>query len=66
MSALHGGKRAGAGRPGISIDEKRLIALQKQGLSFRMMGLRFGVPVHVIAYRMTKIKRGLSSIIQLA
>ena len=56
----HGGKRDGAGRPSVPIDEKRLIALRKQGISNREIGIRFGVPVYVIAYRMVKIKQSFT------
>ena len=54
----HGGKREGAGRPSVLIDENRLMALQKQGVSWREIAERFGVPLCVIQYRVTKLNKG--------
>jgi transposase len=44
----HGGARAGAGRPAVAIDERRVMALVSQGFSRVEIGKRFDVPVWVI------------------
>lgn len=46
----HGGKRAGAGRPRANIDDKRVLVLRAQGLTFKAIALRFGVEVDAVRY----------------
>ena len=53
----HGGKRDGAGRPGVNIDEKRLVTLRNQGFSYNDIAGRFDVPAYVLRDRAKKIKR---------
>ena len=53
----HGGKRPGAGRPGINIDEKRLITLRSQGFSYNDIAKRFDVQAYVLRDRAKKIKQ---------
>ena len=60
----HGGARIGAGRPSVLIDEKRMMTLTKQGVSWREIAKRFGVPLCVIQYRVTKIKQAALNIPQ--
>ena len=54
----HGGARLNAGRPEVQIDEKRVMALIRQGISQREIAKRFGVGQQVIWYRVNKLKRG--------
>ena len=54
----HGGARPNAGRPSVQLDEKRMMLLIGQGVSQREIAQRFGVPAHVISYRVKKLKKG--------
>ena len=53
----HGGARKGAGRPPTPVDEKRVAALRKDGLSMAKIAERFGVSETVIRYAVKRIKR---------
>ena len=50
----HGGARKGAGRPATPINESRIAALRKDGMSMAKIAERFGVSQSVIR---TTIKR---------
>lgn len=53
----HGGKRSGAGRPEVQLDEKRMMLLIGQGVSQREIAQRFGVGQQVIWYRVNKLNK---------
>jgi transposase len=53
----HGGIRKGAGRPATPVDERRLLALRKEGLPMRAIAERFGVTKAVIRCALDRIKR---------
>jgi len=53
----HGGARKGAGRPATPVDEKRVAALRKDGMSMAKIAERFGVSETVIRYAVKRIKR---------
>lgn len=44
----HGGARPGAGRPGINVNVRRVMALVAEGFTQREIGERFGVGYWVI------------------
>jgi len=46
----HGGARPGAGRKPAPFDEKRAIALRKQGLTYQQIADRFGVSLWSITW----------------
>lgn len=52
----HGGKRPGAGRPAIALDEPRLLAVLMQSVPRAVIAERFGVKIGVIARRAKKLK----------
>ena len=52
----NGGKRPGAGRPAIALDEPRLLAVLKQGITHAVIAERFGVKPGVISRRLKKLK----------
>lgn len=52
----HGGKRAGAGRPRANIDERRVLALSREGLSRPEIAKRFGVTLQVIRGVISRFK----------
>ena len=54
---MHGGTRKGAGRPPTPVNEKRLVALRKEGVSMRKIAERFGVTAAVIRCALDRIKR---------
>ena len=53
----HGGPGRGGGRKPTPIDERRLLALRKEGLSMRVIAERFGVTTMVIRCALNRIKR---------
>ena len=52
----YGGKRPGAGRPAILLNEERLLALDKQGIAHAFIAERFGVKAGVVSRRLRKLK----------
>jgi DNA-binding GntR family transcriptional regulator len=57
----HGGIRKGAGRPATPVDDRRLLALRKEGLPMRAIAERFGVTTAVIRCALDRIKRNESA-----
>ena len=53
----HGGPGRGGGRKPTPVDERRLLALRKEGLSMRAIAERFGVTTMVIRCALDRIKR---------
>ena len=53
----NGGKRPGAGRPAVQIDERRVMTLVDLGVSQRDIAERFGVALHIIKDRVRKLKK---------
>lgn len=51
----HGGARKGAGRPLANFDEKRVVALRKQGLTTHEIGQLLGVHASTIARRCRRL-----------
>ena len=52
----YGGKRPGAGRPAILLNEARLLEMDKQGIAHAVIAERFGVRPGVISRRLKKLK----------
>ena len=55
--STHGGPGRGGGRKPTPVDEKRLLALRKEGFSMRAIAERFGVTTTVIRFAINRIKR---------
>ena len=53
----HGGPGRGGGRKPTPVDDRRLLALRKEGLSMRAIAERFGVTTMVIRCALDRIKR---------
>ena len=53
----HGGARPGSGRKPANFDEKRVVSLKNQGLTYQQIADRFGVSVHAIIWFFKKNRK---------
>lgn len=53
----HGGARPGSGRKPANFDEKRVVSLKNQGLTYQQIADRFGVSVHAIIWFFKKKRK---------